>query len=125
MRVGVIIAGGRDFNNRNLMDRELDRILSERYGDDSVTIITGGAKGADSHAEALAVDNGYSNIVMSALWDVFKKSAGVIRNSQMADKALTYEKSLLIAFWDGKSPGTKNMILTAERKGIETIKINY
>lgn len=42
-------------------------------------------------------------------WDQFGKAAGHIRNKQMAEYA-----DALVAVWDGKSPGTKNMITTMQ-----------
>jgi hypothetical protein len=38
-------------------------------------------------------------------WNKFGKSAGHVRNQAMADYA-----DILLAFWDGKSTGTKSMI---------------
>ena len=40
----------------------------------------------------------------------------------MAD--YTGSEGRLIAFWDGKSRGTGNMIRTAERKGIKVTVVN-
>ena len=50
---------------------------------------------------------------MPAKWDKHGNSAGMIRNSQMADYA-----DGLIALWDGESRGTKNMIETASKNGL-------
>lgn len=47
-----------------------------------------------------------------------RKKAGPIRNEEMAKYASeTY--GILIAFWDGKSRGMKNMIDTAKKHGLE------
>ncbi len=53
------------------------------------------------------------------MWDIHGKSAGHIRNAEMADYA-----DALIAFWDGKSRGTANMIENARKRGLK-IKIFY
>ena len=49
-----------------------------------------------------------------AEWRKFGKQAGVLRNIDMAHYA-----NALIAVWDGKSPGTMNMINVARRRGLE------
>ena len=46
-------------------------------------------------------------------WNRFGRTAGPKRNKQMANYANT-----LVAFWDGKSRGTKNMIDLAKCRGL-------
>ena len=53
-------------------------------------------------------------------WKKYGKSAGYVRNSEMAEVAES-----LIAFWDGKSRGTKNMIDIAKNKGLKVRIVNY
>lgn len=48
-----------------------------------------------------------------ANWDKYGKSAGYIRNEEMAKVA-----DSLLAIWDGKSRGTKHMIDIATKKGL-------
>ncbi|WP_197026348.1 hypothetical protein [Polaribacter sp. Hel_I_88] len=48
-----------------------------------------------------------------AEWNKFGKAAGPVRNKEMAIYA-----DALIAFWDGKSRGTKNMIQLAKQNGL-------
>lgn len=52
-------------------------------------------------------------------WDTHHKAAGPIRNKAMIDDA-----DGLIAFWDGKSKGTKNCIKCATDKGIPVLIIS-
>lgn len=47
------------------------------------------------------------------------KQAGYLRNEQMADGA-----EGLIAVWDGRSPGTGQMIEVAKRKGLKVFVFN-
>jgi hypothetical protein len=68
-------------------------------------LISGGALGVDSWAQQLAEDYGVPMEIYPAHWDVFGKSAGMIRNREIVGRA-----NLVIAFWDGMSPGTKNSI---------------
>ena len=57
--------------------------------------------------EIYAKENNIPIKFFPALWDQYGKSAGMIRNKQMAEYG-----DFLLAFWDGKSHGTKNMIKT-------------
>ena len=54
--------------------------------------------------------------IYMADWSANRKAAGPIRNMDMVDDA-----DALIAFWDGKSPGTKNCIKCATDKGIPVL----
>lgn len=98
----VIIAGGRDFSDYQLLKTKCDKILSNLS---KVVIISGKARGADSLGEKYAVEKGYPVEEYPADWNQFGKAAGYIRNEEMA-KTATH----LIVFWDGVSSGTKNMI---------------
>ncbi len=125
----IIIAGGRDFNNYELLKNScIDIIESLGYSNDpdDYEIISGGARGADSLGEVFAKEMKYDLKVFPAQWDLYGKSAGYIRNKEMAEYAsLDDVFSVLIAFWDGKSRGTKNMIEIA-KKELNMVKIvNY
>ena len=61
-----------------------------------------------------AKEHGYKVIYMPADWDLYGKSAGFKRNVQMAKYA-----DALVAFWDGVSSGTKHMIETAQKMGLD------
>jgi len=52
-------------------------------------------------------------IEMPADWKNYGRSAGMVRNQAMLERA-----EGLLAIGDGHSPGTKNMIRIAERRGI-------
>ena len=107
----VIIAGGRDFNDYSLLQQHVDRWLSRVT--DEVTIISGRAKGADTLGERYANERGYLTCVYPADWDSHGKAAGFIRNKEMAKNA-----DALIAFWDGQSTGTRDMIELAKQYGL-------
>ena len=53
-------------------------------------------------------------------WDKHGKAAGPIRNAEMAEVA-----DALIAFWDGQSRGTANMISLAKSKGLSVAVVRY
>lgn len=115
----IIVAGGRDFGDYSLMQMKLDKILS-RLDRNDITIISGGCKGADSIAETYAIFSGIKFVKFPANWDKHGKSAGPIRNKKMAEQA-----DGLVAFWDGKSRGTKNMIDEARKAGLKIRVVRY
>lgn len=104
-----IVAGGRDFDDYDRLEEVVKRLTRP-----SDTIISGRAKGADSLGEKFAEAHHVEVELFPADWDTHKKAAGVLRNRTMAEHA-----DALIAFWDGGSKGTKNMIDTALRLGLE------
>lgn len=96
----VIIAGSRTFNNYDLLVKTLQEenlIIDE--------VVCGGARGADTLGAEWAKKNGVPVKYFNAEWEKYGRVAGIIRNHEMGDYA-----DYLIAFWDGKSRGTKDMI---------------
>ena len=108
----VIIAGSRTFNDYELLKRTCDVIFSNFTGV-VMAVVSGGAKGADSLGERYAQERGLKILSHLPDWQKHGRSAGIIRNKEMADNA-----EGLIAFWDGKSRGTFQMIDYAKRKGL-------
>lgn len=112
----IIIAGGRDFNNYKLLSNSCyEHIL---YRD--VEIVSGTARGADKLGEKFAKEYGLKLTKFPANWNKYGKSAGYLRNKQMAEYA-----DELIAFWNGKSKGTKHMINLAKSLNLKVIIIEY
>ena len=106
----VIVAGGRDFSDYEYLRNSLDFLLQNVTG--PIVIVSGTARGADKLGEQYAAERGYAVLRFPADWDRFGKAAGYIRNEQMAKNA-----DALVAFWDGKSKGTLNMIDVANKYG--------
>lgn len=115
----IIIAGGRDFKGTPLFIRRVDKLIN-RIEDQDITIISGKARGADKFGEDYAEARGYPVEYYPADWDQYGKSAGYIRNKEMAKNA-----THLIAFWDGKSKGTKHMIDLARSFNLKICVIKY
>ena len=116
----VIIAGTRSFNDYELLRDSCNNLLSEKQRTYTVVVISGTARGADQMGERYARERGFQLRRFPADWEQYGKSAGHIRNAKMADNA-----DALIAFWDGESKGTKNMIDNARRKGLAVRVIQY
>lgn len=114
----VIVAGGRDFSNYDLLRERLDYYLS-RTGE-PVEIVSGTARGADQLGERYAKERGLPVASFPADWNRFGKAAGYKRNSEMASYA-----THLVAFWDGESRGTKHMINLAERHNLVVRVVPY
>lgn len=109
----VIIAGKRSFNDYDTFRDVCDNILADKCLTHKIVIVSGGADGADTLGERYAQERGYGLQRFPADWQQYGRAAGPIRNRQMADNA-----DALIAFWDGESKGTKNIIETARRIGL-------
>ncbi len=106
----VIIAGTRTFLDYDLLCSKCDHYFSRIK---PTAIICGEACGADRLGKRYAEEHGIPVLSFPAEWDKYGKSAGYIRNQQMAVHA-----DALIAFWDGESKGTHNMITIAKNKGL-------
>lgn len=108
----VIVAGSRDFNDYNLLSITLDRLLQNVQ--EKIVVVCGEARGADTLGKRYAEARGYYVDSYPADWNRYGRKAGYLRNRQMADNA-----DALVAFWDGKSPGTKTMISLARELGLK------
>jgi len=113
----VIIAGGRDFNDYDLLCRKADKILSRQS---EIEIVSGTARGADKLGERYAIEHGYLIKRFIPDWNYFGKKAGFIRNEEMAEYA-----DALICFWNGKSKGAEHMINIAREKELKIRIIKY
>lgn len=122
----VIIAGGRNFDNYELLCERCDHYLHRL---DKVEIVSGRQMtetedgrfiGADYLGELYACEKGYPVMPFPARWKSLGSSAGPTRNAEMAAYA-----DALIAFWDGRSRGTANMIEEANKKGIPVRIVRY
>jgi hypothetical protein len=107
----VLVCGSRSWSNALKVHDAIGDLALE--WDEPLTIIHGGARGADSIADEVARDMNYHIERVPADWSK-GKSAGVLRNLQMLDM----EPAIVLAFWDGQSRGTLHTISEATRRGI-------
>lgn len=115
----VLVCGGVDFDNKELFYEKMKQLVKL---DD--IIVSGHAKGADTFAEEYAKDFNMKTRIFPAEWKKYGRAAGPIRNKQMLD-FVKENNPVVIAFWNGKSRGTKNTVETARKIGIEPIIISY
>jgi hypothetical protein len=111
----VIIAGSRSITNPDIVKEAV-----EKSGFEITTVISGDAIGVDRLGMCYAFNKHIPVEIHKPKWDVFGKYAGFVRNTVMANRA-----DALIAVWDGKSKGTKNMIDTANEKGLKVFTLIY
>ena len=101
MKVAVI-------GSRNLTVINLEEYLPEG----TTEIVSGGARGIDSCAKNYAKANGIPLKEFLPNYDDFGRSAPLLRNLEIIDYA-----DIVLAFWDGKSRGTKFVIDKCRAKG--------
>lgn len=114
----IIVAGSRNCNDYKLISEVLNKYI--RYCAENgikPEFVSGGCRGVDTLAERFCKLHNYPIKVFNADWATYGKRAGYLRNKQMAEYAAETGGSL-IAFWDGKSRGTKMMIELAESEGL-------
>lgn len=112
----LIIAGSRDFADYDLLKKSVDALI----GEEPVEIISGGARGADSLGKWYATVNNFPVTTVLPDWKKYGRAAGPLRNGEMAKIADT-----LIAFWDGESSGTRDMIRQATEKGLRVHVVKF
>lgn len=107
----IIVAG-----SRSITDYKTIRDVLVELDIPTSTIVSGNAVGVDSLGLQYAKEFNVPCEIYNANWDKYGRSAGFIRNKEMANRA-----HMLVAFWDGKSPGTKHMIELAKDNGLDVI----
>ena len=105
MEFKVIIAGGRDFHDFPTLCVTMDNLLKEKVRTCKITIISGGARGADTLGERYAKLRNLTVIRMKADWKKYGRTAGFVRNGDMLNRA-----DGVVCFWDKRSKGTLHMI---------------
>ena len=113
MRVAVV--GSRTFSNLNQVTNILDR-LHASIG--PFLLVSGGAAGVDQAAEKWAKLRQLETKIFPADWDRDGKKAGVLRNAHIIEHS-----DLVIAFWDGVSPGTLDTIVRAKKSKRHKIQV--
>lgn len=129
----ILVCGGRDFSSYKTVERVLD-ILVQRFDKNDLTIIEGGAPGADRMAGMWALRRGIWHASYRAKWEDlshpdaairirangsrYDAMAGHRRNQQMLDEG---KPDLVVAFPGGT--GTADMVRLAKRAGVEVIEV--
>lgn len=105
----IAIVGSRDYMHREKI-REVVHWIASRAPE--AIIVSGGARGVDSLAEAAAYECHLRCVVYPADWERYGKKAGFIRNKDIIAAA-----DRVIGFWDGVSKGTAHSLRLARSTG--------
>ncbi len=106
----ILITGSRTWTDYATIEKELDKLSV-----DDVTLVHGGAKGADSIADFIWKKKGGNTVVCVPDWNKFGKAAGPLRNEQML---LDHKISSALAFCNKGSKGTMHMVSLLNKKKI-------
>ena len=106
----VIVCGGRDYAYRSNVDAVLDQLCIDHS---PLTIVHGGAPGADTFAKQWAEKHSIPSIQVNAEWGRWGPAAGPIRNQKMLDR---YHPDMVIVFPGGR--GTADMAARAFAAGV-------
>lgn len=106
----ILVCGGRNFSNRDLVFRELNRLRKTAVID---AVIEGNASGIDRIAGYWARKHRIKNIKFPADWKTYGRSAGPRRNEKML---LEGKPDLVVAFPGGK--GTVDMVRRAQSANV-------
>ena len=109
----VLVTGSRDWDRPDVLAYALGYALGELG---PFILVHGAARGADTMAATLHEQYGFTSEPHPANWESLGKRAGFVRNAEMVDLGA----DLCLAFWDGKSRGTKHTIGLARKAGIPT-----
>src|SRR5690606_22296767 len=115
----IAIIGSRTFLDYELLSDTIKNYLSENNLIIK-SVVSGGAKGADTLAEKFALENTIEMIVFKPDWKRFGKRAGFMRNTLIIENS-----DVVFAFWDGKSSGTKDSIEKAKSLNKKVIITHY
>lgn len=114
----IIVAVSRNYRKYSFVKEKLDKILSNINANE-IEIVSGTASGVDRLGEKYAKEKGYKLTLFPCRWELYGKAAGPYRNTEMAKYA-----DALVAFYDGSSKGTSNMINTAKKFNLNIRVIN-
>lgn len=103
----IVVTGSRGWTDKERIRERLLALNPE-------LVIQGGAGGADRLTQEVCMEEKIPCGTYRAKWREYGKAAGLIRNGWMLDIG----PDLVLAFWDGLSPGTKAMINETNRRGI-------
>ena len=103
MKVAVI-------GSRGLTVSDLGRYLPAN----TTEIVSGGAKGVDTSAREYALAHGIKQTEFLPEYTRFGRSAPLKRNITIIEYS-----DIVLAFWDGKSRGTKFVIDNCRKLGVE------
>lgn len=124
----VLVTGSRDYADRQNIKAWLER-MARLSKDGRIVVWHGDAKGADRIAGSVASELGFDVRAFPANWELYKKAAGAIRNTEMLDAGphivLAFHKNVLARaqypFFESGSVGTIDCVVKAHEMGLPVI----
>lgn len=116
MSRAVLVCGGRDFRDYNLLTSVLDELHRE---EPIWLVVHGDARGADRLAGLWATCTNVAVHAHPARWDLYGRAAGPIRNRAMLESQFSVD--LVVAFPGGH--GTEDMVKQARAKGVPVLEV--
>jgi len=98
----TIIAGSRSITELLYIKKAINK---SGWRELITEVVSGDCSGVDKLGEKWAIEHNINVVKFKAKWNDHGRAAGPIRNGHMAEYA-----EALICVWDGKSPGSRNMI---------------
>ena len=117
----ILVTGARDWSNREIIMQTLKRFATC----DDVVFIHGNCVGLDQAAAQVAQELQFTIESYPAMWATYGRAAGPVRNKQMVDRLLEYQKLgrniVAFAFHNNlqESKGTKQCVSLLQREGID------
>ncbi len=113
----IAIVGSRSFTDYALLVAEVER-LEASLSTKITGIVSGGAKGIDTLAEAYAREHSIPMQIIRPDYATYGRRAPLVRNKEIVKAA-----DVVLAIWDGQSPGTAHALKMARELGIKTIVV--
>lgn len=95
--------------SRSITDADLAKYIPE----DAASLVSGGAEGVDTLAEAYARSHGIPIRIIRPNYELYGKHAPILRDKQIVECA-----DLVIAVWDGVSAGTAFTVDYAHERNV-------
>ncbi len=120
----IAIVGNREYTNYKFVKDYMNNfLLNNNLKHSDIIICSGGARGVDSLAEKYAEEYSIPLNIYKAEWHDFTPPCKIKRNKHgkynclagfNRNRKIVEFSDIIIAFWDGKSKGTENTIITAD-----------
>lgn len=110
----ILVCGGREFRDEERLKEVLDEVDGWSLNG-NITVVQGGARGADAMAARWALNRGHKLITEAADWATHGRKAGPLRNQAMIDK---HKPTQGVVFPGGA--GTLDMLTRLFRAQINT-----
>lgn len=96
------VIGSRDYSSPLLVQKTVEYL---NHWDRESILCSGDGGVVDTTAEDKAKELKMNRLIYPAKWTIYERKAGMLRNGQVVA-----DSDLMLAFWDGVSPGTSNSV---------------